>query len=117
MKSVLLLLSLIVVFGGCSTGGHSSEENPSYSDVLTDSQFNSVVDEFTKRDEKYTGFVSAFQYNATLLNSKVLDAQTSRKASDYQWTREELAKEREKVAQQIGNQSQIFLSFFAPVNE
>ncbi len=116
MRIATSLFILVILATACTTSQPSTNSQV-FVDGMSDDQFNEISDHFTKKEEKYNGFTSSFKFYATILNSKVRDAQVARKASDYQWTRESLFQEREKDTQSLNSESQIFLSFFAPENE
>ena len=118
MKKIKLSLISFVFLAGCSSS--SVDNTPgehTFEHGMSDGKFNDILETFTQKDEQYAGFVAAYQMNATIQNATVSEAQLLRQAEDFKWSRENYFKEKEKSSQEISNESQVFVGFYAPVHE
>jgi hypothetical protein len=120
MKALLLSLGTvfcIALLASCSTTSESNVSSDTGGKIISDSDYENLVEKYTKSKKLYDGFNLAFEYHATLLTSDLQDAQVSIAASDFQWTREKTLSEREKAETSTGKDTLVFLSFFSPDNE
>jgi endo-beta-N-acetylglucosaminidase D len=105
----LLLLSLLV-FTACTT----YEISPSGRTIKTESEYFNVIEQHSDSTEKYSGLYNLLNIEATLLNSKVLDAQTDQLTRLYLWDDKKAAEERVKVAERTNKETEVFMAFFTP---
>jgi len=117
MKTMSLLWLSSFIFLTLSCSSVPEKTYSSFDDVMTDEEYMSVIEKNTKEDEKYAGFMAAYQFHATILNKNVREAQTLLRAKDYKWTREVYLAEKQKVDLDLSTRAKFFLSFFSPVNE
>ncbi len=117
-QRLILLLALFAVSCATSTHAPTSETGEaSFTNLINEDDYAKIIESYTVTEQKYSGFYSAYQFNATILNSAIQDAQLSLKAQDYKWPRETYFAEKEKVSESLNKESKIFMSFFSPVNE
>jgi len=128
MKAQLVLYIIVLVLQlGCSTTSElepgmvspptGGEPSSPFAGAVDEKAYLKLIDEYSAKDEQYSGFYSTFQYQATLLNSVILEAQLAIKAKDFKWPRETYFAEKEKVSESLAKETKIFMSFFSPVNE
>jgi len=119
-------LSLCLIFCGCastalnqstSPTSDNSQQQASFSNAINEDDYYKLINKFSVQDDKYSGFYSIFQYQGTILNSSVLEAQLALKAQDFKWPRETYFAEKEKVSESLAKETKIFVSFYSPVNE
>lgn len=109
---------LILFLTACaSTHEVSQEQQTTFTNAVNESDYRKLVENYSVKDEKYSGFYSTYQFEGTILNASILEAQTALKANDFKWSRETYFAEKEKVSESLAKESKIFLSFFSPVNE
>lgn len=111
-------MALLVL--SCATTTHqptSETGEAAFTNLISEDDYNKLVESFTVAEQKYSGFYSAYQFNATILNAGVQEAQLSLKAQDYKWPRETYFAEKEKVSGSLSKESKVFMSFYAPVQE
>lgn len=73
-----------------------------------------VIEQFSEGDADYESFYNQFAYRATVVNSAVREATLLREADYFKWDPGQLAAEREKAAQKMGQSTEVFMSFFTP---
>jgi hypothetical protein len=116
--SIKILVIFVFSLAGCSSSRKSQESGQAtLSSDMSDGKYEGIVDHFTKKDEQYVGFGSAFQMVATIQNATVQEVQLLRRSDDFKWSRETYFKEKEKVSQEMSNESKVFLGFFSPTVE
>ncbi len=81
---------------------------------ITDSDYKSTILEVSKSTQTYDGLVNTIDVRATLMTSKVREAQTLRKATNFQWTEAEVIAEREYQQKSSAAETKIFMSFYTP---
>lgn len=109
MKILSALLLLIV--SGCATGGSHRRIH------IDDSDYKSIVLDSTKQSQTYEGLVNTIDVRATLLTMKVREAQTLRKATNFQWSDAEIAADRDYNNKASLSETKVFMSFFTPENK
>jgi hypothetical protein len=119
LKIISLALLILSLFTGCSSTPEqpTDERQTTFSNAITDSDYAKLIDLYTVKDEKYSGFYSSFQYYSTILNASVLEAQLALKAKDFKWPRENYFAEKEKVSESLSRESKFFVSFYSPITE
>lgn len=108
---------LLLVLSACSSSPTAPESSDVARSPISDKDYVNLVEKYTKSKKLYDGFNLAFEYQATLLTSDLQEAQVWIQSSDFQWTREKVQLEREKIQTNTSKETQIFLSFFTPDNE
>jgi hypothetical protein len=107
-KGILLLLISLAI--GCAS-------TPKSDDQISESDYTSLVEEYTRGDRDYKGFYNSFEISMTLLNSPIQTAQVNRRSEYYQWSDTTKLSEREKVFQEMSSGTKVFISFFTPERE
>ncbi len=115
-------ITVCLVLAGCAStheagDAASNEQQRTFSNAITESEYGKLVENYSVKEEKYSGLYSAYQFNATILNASIQEAQLALKAQDFKWTREVYFAEKEKISESLAKESKIFISFFSPVNE
>jgi hypothetical protein len=108
----LALAFLMMGLGACSSSDKSSDEEQ----AKIDKEFNysNMIDAHSRGESIYDGFNNTFQYQATLLNTKMINAQLRKRAALQLWDNDKLEQERTKKFQEIATRTEMFLSFFSP---
>lgn len=106
MKIVILFLLL----AACAT----RETTPTGLHLMSESEYEKVVDRFSDRIESYKGLYNSSQASGTVINSKVAFAQLDQNARLYQWDQEKFSAERQTTQKNLEQGTEIFLSFFTP---
>lgn len=112
MKYFLLLglVSSLLAFTACST----YEISPTGRAIKTESEYFRVIEEHSDSTEKYSGLYNLLNIEATILNTKVLDAQTDQLTRLYLWDDVKAQEERAKVNERTSKETEVFMAFFTP---
>jgi hypothetical protein len=110
MKILICLLTLSAVFAGCA---NRPIPGPGI-ETLSESQYEDQIEPYTQRTQKYEGIMNVLTFSATLLNTKVMQAQLMQKARLYQWDASTLSSETQKANEDMSKNAQIFVSFYTP---
>lgn len=111
LKRILVFLILALGFSvGCAT----TEVTPTGLTLITQSEYEKVLDLYTDRIETYNGLYNSLQAAASLINSKVLAAQIEQNARIYQWDQTKLNAERGSQMEKQIKGADVFLSFYTP---
>lgn len=113
MKSIIFILTIVLVISGCASSPET--ESPVVIGTrMNSADYQKLVSNHTKREQKYDGFYNTLDVSATFLNSDVQTAILQKKAETLQWQNATAQAEREKLFQQNSNSTQFFVSFFIP---
>src|SRR6476619_6529083 len=86
MKSLLKFPLLLTIISTALLAGCKSQPLPNPGvDTISQSEYESKIDPYTQRIEKSDGIVNVLHFSATILNSKVSQAQLMQRARLYQW--------------------------------
>lgn len=110
MIRFLLLLCVVMSTTHCA----STIVNREGLVVITQSEYQKRIEPYTKRIETYQGLINTLHMTATLLNNSVVDSQLLNSGRMYQWSPEQLEKERVKTQESMAQQTQIFVSLYTP---
>ncbi len=108
----LFKYSILLIF--LITGCASQQATAPGVEIITQSEYEKKIGLYTKSIEKYQGIINTLQFNATLLNSKVVQAQLMQKARLYQWDNSFFNSEAQKMNSDLDKSTQIFISFYTP---
>ena len=110
--SFLLLASFLLspLLSGCVTG----YQNPNLPNLATEQEYFNSVNEYTAKQQIYDGLYQTLEFNATLLNSKVLRLQLDESARIYQWTEDQYKNKKSEIETSLSKQTDVFLGFFVP---
>lgn len=115
MNSLLKKILLLTFLGTAFLTGCKSQPIPSPGvDTISQSEYEAKIDPYTQRIEKYDGIVNVLHYSATLLNSKVDQAQLMQRARLYQWDSATFNSEMQKMNAELDKNTQIFITFYTP---
>ena len=106
-KLLLAFVSFLQI--SCQT----THQNP-FLTLLPREQTTAVVDKYSANQKIYDGFMARMDISATLHNSKVTHALLDEKARIYQWNEESYQKEKQKKSEELGKQTDVFVSVFVP---
>lgn len=101
---------LSIALAGCA----QKTTNASGLELLTQSGFESVIDRYTDRSQKYEGLYNTIDLTATLRTSAVLRAQAEQQARIYQWDAAKLRAETNKLSEKARFETEVFLDFYTP---
>lgn len=104
------LLSAIIFICSCQ----SAEKTNSSIIQFSNSEYVDVIENYTALAQEYDGLQNTLEFHATLLNSRVIEAQTLRKASMLQWDKTKYDQELTSRNAKSKETTEIFVSFFTP---
>lgn len=82
--------------------------------LISESAYENLLDNYTDRAEKYQGLYNSLHMAGTLVNTKIAMAQVDQKARQFLWDATKYQAERNQVAADLKNRTELFLSFYAP---
>ncbi len=106
---ILFFLSFILTVG-CATTIVSTTGLV----LISETEYRKILEQQTLRDQRYQGLYNVFDLSATLVDSRLSQAQLEQSARLYQWDRAQFQAEKNKVDQTLKDQTEIFLSFYTP---
>ena len=107
-------LAIAVLFSTMLLGCSSNTKAPVGVDTISQSEYESRLEYYTRRLEKYQGIVNVVNLSATLLNTKVVQAQLMQRSRLYQWDSTTFNTELGKMNAELDKTTQIFVSFYTP---
>ena len=81
---------------------------------LSESEYESRIENFSDHTQKYDGPYNLFEVSATLLNSTVIEAQSLRQATVFDWNQSKYQTELQSRLENNKNKTQVFVSFYSP---
>lgn len=102
-----------VIFGLSLLACATREPNPSLN-LMSESQYLSVVDENMQTTQQYDGFHNILQFSAVLMNSNMQRAHRDQKARVYLWDEQIYNDESAKMEADLKVNTMVFISFFTP---
>lgn len=110
MKVIIsvLLCGLLLGCGGPKKKG--SFDTPS----ISNNQYDSLINKYTKSVEEYNGFQNLYNIKATILNTKVYSAMIDRQRHNKQLSTADTQRLREKAFRQMSTETHFFVSYFSP---
>ncbi len=115
IKSILIVLVALVTFS-CTSHPVSPVLQSEYPAMSTKS-YNRLIKTHTLEDKKYQFLDNNYIVSSTLLNSEVKKAMLQRKSHALQTPLEKVRKMDKEVLEELSTKSEIFLSFYAPIEE
>lgn len=109
MFKPLLFITLIMILAACAS---TPEPSPTFS--MSEDQYTEVAENYSDHTQKYNGPYNVLEVNATLMNSHVIEAQTLRQASIFQWNQPKYQKALEEKQTISKDKTEVFISFFTP---
>lgn len=118
-KDLIPLTLLILALNSCISTSSSNSDNGIDSNStneikISESHYEEIVDQFTSHSQKYDGPYNLLEVTATLLNTKVIMAQTKRQATLFQWEANKFQSELESKNSTSKDKTEVFISFFTP---
>lgn len=108
MKKFMLILTLGL------TACASAPENPHGLQLISESEFESVTENYTEKTQVYSGLYNIMDISATLVNTPVAKAQLDQNARLYQWDTAKMTTEKVKSDENLNKETDIFISFYTP---
>lgn len=115
MKILLVVLSIMITLSGCSSQPARVGEN--IVGPVENSSYKPVVKKFSHNEKEYSGFHNTYQATMTILNSEVQNLALQRRGHFLQWSLEKAREEREKMFQEMSQNTKVFLAFYSPEND
>ena len=111
MKYFVLLFFCLGIIS-CST----SNKNKYQGDApdLSEREYNKLLDQFSRSEEKYDGFDNLYNLTATMLNTKVYSALIDRQRYNKQLSTQDSQQLRERAFRQMATETHFFISYFSP---
>lgn len=110
MKKYLITLTFTSLFFGCAAKDIKYPNIP----VISETDYENKLDQNTQKKEVYSGFHNILTFTATLNDGPMMDAQLAKQAEAYQWNETTYQKQKTEMTADLGNKTQVFLSFFTP---
>lgn len=104
------LLGFFLFLSACA----SYEVTPSGNTLRTTGSYMDVIEKYTDKTRRYSGFYNTMDMEATVINSSVAEAQLGQSSMLYQWDDKKFAEEKAKYEARLNKETEIFLSFFTP---
>lgn len=98
---------LLLTLTACS----SHQKNPPPAEPTA---YLDIVEKYSDKIRKYSGFYNTVDIEATVLNSKMALAQLQRQKELSQWDDVRLKEETGKFDERLNKEAEFFLSFFTP---
>lgn len=108
--NIFLLAANLFLFVGCATTNSTSAALK----LIPESDYQMVLESQTQRKQVYSGLYNIMDLTATLLTSKVVEAQTDQFARLYLWDENKYSQEKAKSQEKISKETEVFVSFFTP---
>ena len=114
MKQLFIIFgSFVFIFlnlAGCA----SKEENPNGLSLISQMDYEKIIDASSRSDKKYSGLYNTMDLSTTLVSTRVAQAQLEQSARIYQWDKAKFQLEKNKSDEKLKDQTLIFLSFYTP---
>ncbi|WII72889.1 hypothetical protein QJS83_03265 [Bdellovibrio sp. 22V] len=105
------LLSLfLLVLSACA----SYEVTPSGRTIKTADDYMKVIERYSDSERRYSGFYNTLDIEATLLNSKIAQAQLEQNQMLYQWDDARFNEKKAEYETRLSRETELFLSFYTP---
>lgn len=110
MKKILLALLSTIVFSSCVT----RLPTPQGIKEISTSEYETVVENKTKKTEVYDGFYNKLTVQATKLDAEMTESLMAYSAKLSQWNLEKYKEEKNKLIENHSTQTEFFMSFYTP---
>ncbi len=115
MKVFSTLLITFLMLTAC--GSKQEKVSDNIVGPVKNANYKPVIKKFSSNKKEYSGFHNTYQATMTLLNSEVQNMALQRRGHFLQWDLEKARKEREKMFQEMSQNTRVFLAFFSPEND
>jgi hypothetical protein len=112
MKCLGILSSLLL--SSWLTACVSSNVTSSGVNIMSEASYEAIVDKWSDHVEDYNGLNNTVTIMATLLNPEMATAQLDQNARVFQWDQITFDNEKKKLENNLGQQTEIFVSFYSP---
>lgn len=109
MNYLAILLSALFLVS-CA----SSTVNKSGLSIISEDQYETIVDKWTDHIEDYNGLNNTVTIKATLLNPEAAIAQLDQNARVFQWDQITFDNEKKNLENRMTSQTEVFVSFYSP---
>jgi len=110
MKKVLILLLSSAFVSSCVT----RLPTPQGIKEISTSEYETVVENKTKKTEVYDGFYNKLTVQATKLDAEMTESLMAYSAKLSQWNLEKYKEEKNKLIENHSTQTEFFMSFYTP---
>jgi len=110
MKNVFLFFLLCGFISSCAT----SEVTPTGVKVVTQSEYERILEKYTTSSIKYQGLYNTLQVEGTLVTTTMAQAQLEQTARLYIWDQPKMDEEKKKSQELSAKQTTVFVSFYTP---
>lgn len=112
-KSYLILswFWLTLVNVSCTTTQDSIGSNIN---LIPEPEYQKTISENSRQKQIYSGLYNTMDLTATILNSKVSQAQTDQMARLYIWDENKYTQEKLKAEEKLTKETEYFVSFYTP---
>lgn len=104
------LFILFLFLSACA----SNKIVPDQTAANVSSGYMSVVEKYSDKARRYSGFYNTLDIEATVINSQVAQAQLTLKKELSQWDETKTNDEKFKIENKLNQETELFLSFFTP---
>lgn len=107
----LLIVSILALqLAAC---GHA-KKGAEITERINESNYDDLINRYTKHDTQYDGFYNRFELYATFLNSNTQAAILQKRSDVLEWDQKQAQSEREKMFQENSTLTKFALSLFTP---
>ncbi len=106
----LTVTTLMINMSSCVT----PYQNPNLPSLIPESQYNTLMEDYSTNKKIYDGFYQTMEINTTILNTPISRAQLDHKARIYQWTAEQYATNKGEMESSLSKETKVFFDFFVP---
>jgi len=110
MKNIFLALLSTIVVSSCVT----RLPTPQGIKEISTSEYETVVENKTKKTEVYDGFYNKLTVQATKLDAEMTESLMAYSAKLSQWNLEKYKEEKNKLIENHSTQTEFFMSFYTP---
>lgn len=104
------LVYLFLLLGACA----SNNVIPDPTSANVSSDYMSIVEKYSDKARRYSGFYNTLDIEATVINSIVAQAQLALKKNISQWDVTKVNDEKFKTENKLNKDTEFFLSFYTP---
>jgi len=81
---------------------------------MSEEKYEDMIEIYSDQSQKYDGPYNVLEVSATILNSHVLEAQTLRQATVFQWDKAKYQSELIAKQKHADEKTEVFVSFYTP---
>lgn len=107
---ILSAFFALLLLTSCATSRQMNSEVPS----MSEGQYTSVLEKFSRSAKKYKGLHNTMDVRAVLITEEMKQAQLKYSAYLYQWDKTKWQEEEGNSKERSAKQTDVFVSFFTP---